>query len=711
MTAISALTATAQTAAAATGDVGHADQTYTGATNPPTADKPQSKLWFNDGLWWATMFDSASAAWHIFRLDRSAGSWVDTKTAVDNRPQTLSDALWDGSKLYIGSQYVTVSDDTAARPSQNQQARLYRYAYSSATKTYSLDAGFPSVISTSSSESLTIDKDTTGRVWATWTKVSGSSAAGYTGAVYVNSSADGATWGTPMVVPAAGGNTTVAPDDISALVAFGQSKVGVLWSNHLDDTVYWAVHKDGDPVGTWKGSVAVRGSKQADDHLNLKAIDADQAGRVVAAVKTSLDELPGSVPTDPQLNVLVFKPGTGSWSSTPFGTLADCHTRPLVMLDDANSEVHVFATAPTESGCAYSGKPGTIYEKTAPLDKPVFPAGRGMPVIRDVASPNMNNVTSTKQSVNSTSGLVVLASNHTTKQYWHADESLRTPSAPAAAFTATPTSGMAPLTVSFTDTSTNNPTSWAWSFGNGTTSTSRNPSATFSAAGTYTVTLRATNLGGTSTPATRTITVSAPPAAKIARAGTATKITTTAATSLAVARPTGTAAGNVLVSCVALNGGSVATAPSGWTRIAASTGITNPRVYGYYKVAGSAEPASYVWKFASSVTSSGGIARYTGATGLSGTARTASGAAATSGTVPGVTTATSNTMVVGCMGINTGSTAVTIGAPTGMSAAWDLGGKRQELDDAIQATAGTTGSKTWKFSSSREWAGWLAALR
>lgn len=66
---------------------------------------------------------------------------------------------------------------------------------------------------------------------------------------------------------------------------------------------------------------------------------------------------------------------------------------------------------------------------------------------------------------------------------------------PVAAFTGTPTIGFAPLTVTFTDQSTGSPTSWAWDFGGGNTSTLQNPSHQF-AAGTHTVTLTATNAGG-----------------------------------------------------------------------------------------------------------------------------------------------------------------------------------------------------------------------
>ncbi|MCX5752689.1 MAG: S8 family serine peptidase, partial [Candidatus Krumholzibacteria bacterium] len=65
--------------------------------------------------------------------------------------------------------------------------------------------------------------------------------------------------------------------------------------------------------------------------------------------------------------------------------------------------------------------------------------------------------------------------------------------APVANFVGTPTSGSIPLTVNFTDQSTNSPTSWSWTFGDGGTSTAQNPSHVYSTAGTYSVTLTATN--------------------------------------------------------------------------------------------------------------------------------------------------------------------------------------------------------------------------
>ncbi len=70
---------------------------------------------------------------------------------------------------------------------------------------------------------------------------------------------------------------------------------------------------------------------------------------------------------------------------------------------------------------------------------------------------------------------------------------------PVANFSGTPTTGAAPLAVSFTDSSTNTPTAWSWTFGDSSTSTAQNPSHTYNAAGSYTVALTATNAGGNNT--------------------------------------------------------------------------------------------------------------------------------------------------------------------------------------------------------------------
>jgi PKD repeat protein len=73
--------------------------------------------------------------------------------------------------------------------------------------------------------------------------------------------------------------------------------------------------------------------------------------------------------------------------------------------------------------------------------------------------------------------------------------------APVAAFSGSPDGGIAPLTVEFTDQSTNSPTSWLWNFGDGNTTnaTVQNPVHTYLFSGVYNVTLTATNAGGSNT--------------------------------------------------------------------------------------------------------------------------------------------------------------------------------------------------------------------
>lgn len=71
-------------------------------------------------------------------------------------------------------------------------------------------------------------------------------------------------------------------------------------------------------------------------------------------------------------------------------------------------------------------------------------------------------------------------------------------SAPVANFTASTTSVTEGQSINFTDTSTNTPTSWSWTFEGGSPATSglQNRSVSFATAGTYTITLTASNEDG-----------------------------------------------------------------------------------------------------------------------------------------------------------------------------------------------------------------------
>ena len=79
-------------------------------------------------------------------------------------------------------------------------------------------------------------------------------------------------------------------------------------------------------------------------------------------------------------------------------------------------------------------------------------------------------------------------------------------------FTASPTSGAAPLEVSFTDASFGNISSWSWTFGDGGSSSLTNPGHQYTAPGIYSVSLTVSGPAGSDTETkTNFIEVAEPP--------------------------------------------------------------------------------------------------------------------------------------------------------------------------------------------------------
>ena len=396
------------TASAAEGDVGVEGLSHSGTGTPTGTKRQTNALWFNDGLWWGNLWDSASSDFHIFRFNAATSSWVDTEVATDTRANTHHDVLWDGTTLYVAS-YRFVNDGLPAEP--NFPSTMRRYSYNSSAKTYTLLGS--SNINNHRVETLSIDKDSTGRLWATWQQGN---------RIYLNvTGTNGATWGTPFAHPASLANVSV--DDNSALIAFGPGKMGLMWSRQVGDAsdgMYWSSHVDGAGNTSWSTPVAaVKGQRTGDDHMNLKWLDSSSS-RVFAAIKTSFTSA-----SQPLIQLLAFN-GT-AWSATTIATVAECPNRVIVMIDESAQRVRTFATYPKPSGttnagvCTSSG--GAIYEKSTPLDNISFTTTKTARIVD--ADQYVHNVTSTKQNLNSTargtanSGLLLLADVNATSRYWH----------------------------------------------------------------------------------------------------------------------------------------------------------------------------------------------------------------------------------------------------------------------------------------------------
>jgi hypothetical protein len=399
-------------ASAATGDVGVQGPSHSGTGTPTGTKRQTNALWFNDGIWWGNLWDTVSSDFHIFRFNATASSWADTGVATETRANTHHDVLWDGTTLYVAS-YRFVNDGLPAEP--NYPTMMRRYSYDASAKKYSLLGS--TKINDHRVETLSIDKDSTGRVWATWQQGN---------RIYLNvTETDGKTWGTPFAHPASSSNVSV--DDTSAVIAFGGNRVGVMWSRqsgNSTDGMYWSIHADGASKTTWSAPVAaVSGLRSGDDHMNLKWLDST-ADKVFAAIKTS-----NTSASQPLIQLLALNVATATWSAHTIATVAECPNRVIILIDESTQRLRTFATYPKTSGtgitnagvCTSSG--GAIYEKSTPLNTINFTTTKTARIVD--ADQYVHNVTSTKQNLNASargtanSGLLLLADVNATSRYWH----------------------------------------------------------------------------------------------------------------------------------------------------------------------------------------------------------------------------------------------------------------------------------------------------
>src|SRR5438128_2931744 len=122
------------------------------------------------------------------------------------------------------------------------------------------------------------------------------------------------------------------------------------------------------------------------------------------------------------------------------------------------------------------------------------------------------------------------------------------------------------------------------------------------------------------------------------------------ATSIAVNRPAGVVAGDVMIASIDAEGSGSFTVPSGWSSTGLFSGATFFGFSGvYFHVAGSSEPTSYSWGLGTSRKAVGKIVSYVGVENSSPIEVTSTTAGQTSGTshsAASITTTVNNTKVL-----------------------------------------------------------------
>jgi hypothetical protein len=433
--------------------VGYRDHTYGGGAFRPAADKPQSKLWYTDGSWFAGMFNnSINGEYRIYRHD-GVHSWALTPTIVDTRDTSHGDYLWDETSqtLYVISS-VNIPD-TLPAVATDDAIKVFKYTYSASTNAYSAVVGFPKTIqntvtvpnaSKGGAVTATIALDSTGDLWATWphdSKVK-----------YSKSDDDGVTWSDPAQLPAQVGNSIVADsighlNDSAAVIAFGAgspNKIGIAWSDQdnvpaaSDNGFRFATINAGDDptaAGNWttaKLPTLVPTNQVADGHINIKTTS---DGNVYMVGKTSTDTANCATNKNSVLTEFFDRTPAGTWGVHLLGTVGDCNTRPQLVISEQLDTAYVFLTAPNGGG--------TVYRKSAPLSGPGAFEFRGTadqtlqpgtPFIKSATETMIDDPSTTKQVVTSTTGIVVISDNllggSNVKYYLHNEMAL--PAADAA---------------------------------------------------------------------------------------------------------------------------------------------------------------------------------------------------------------------------------------------------------------------------------------
>lgn len=281
----------------------------------PTKDKPQSKLWYEGGTWWAWLpRKDGSSVWR-----RTAAGWV-RQHEFDEKLRGLPGQadVWSRSGRTCAVLSGGVRLAVACLRWMPQRGE---YEWLAPPVLVESGAGEAASI-----ETATIAADGRGRLWIAYGR-------GRHMWVRTGIAERGSQWSDAIRVseqPASG-------DDICA-IASTPAGVLVMWSDQEHDAVYARRHENGKPAAEWQAVETVdAGGKTADDHISLAV---SFGGIVYAATKNSRDTV-----GVPQL-VLRIGGRDGRWSNHPYAMRTNDGepSRPIVLLDQTQNRLHLLHT-------------------------------------------------------------------------------------------------------------------------------------------------------------------------------------------------------------------------------------------------------------------------------------------------------------------------------------------------------------------------------
>lgn len=255
----------------------------------PTADKPQSKLWFMDSRWWALLHaNTGPSLW-----ERTRDGWVEHKEVNRDLQGVPGRAdVWYEDRtvtaVCVSDQSLTVIRTFPSEPRESRSDQTEWHSKILARLNLPLD-------NNASVETATIVKDGEGVWWIS---------ANYGRGIYAWSSVDAKSWSDPILL-----GEDISDDDISVISVL-ENAVVVIWSDQRAEAFYSREHLNGDSSEEWSPvKVIDSGNRAADDHINT-ALSPD--GTLWMNTKNEIDKV-----GFPNLGLHVRSP-SGKWRNFPY---------------------------------------------------------------------------------------------------------------------------------------------------------------------------------------------------------------------------------------------------------------------------------------------------------------------------------------------------------------------------------------------------------
>ncbi len=272
----------------------------------PTADKPQSKLWYMYDSWWALLpRSSGPSLWQ-----RTKKGWIEhTEISESLKGSPGQTDVWaDNTEVTA----VGVADHSLSVFRLMSSVKSGKISWKTRILTKLNPPSVNDFI-----ETATIAADGTGRFWI-------AAAAGTKVCVWYTLD-DYEKWSAPLILAQG-----IDEDDICVITPLNEG-IGVIWSDQIREAVIIRIHKDDKPSDIWEPIEFIDfGNKTADDHLN-SSLAPD--GTLWIATKNSVDQV-----GKPQF-VLRIRSSAGKWINLPYVNRENTNfpTRPIVIATQDNS--------------------------------------------------------------------------------------------------------------------------------------------------------------------------------------------------------------------------------------------------------------------------------------------------------------------------------------------------------------------------------------